>query len=160
MNSDNESQQLYGVNEDEQYYMYHESGDMDDSTEFTDVTTSRSKLEKYANLDPGHKVIGKKNTRLEYYVGSQVIGTPIRNALTGIYEYNMKVGNRNDEAQYFKVKYAAANSTNNLDTLYYDSPEQFERHMHSKLNQHTKEKWNRDYITATTLIHSTEKYAE
>lgn len=147
MNTDNESQQLSGVNYDEQSYMYHETGDMDDSTEFTDVKASR---DKYAVLDPGHKILGKKSTRLEYYIGSPVIGTPIRNAVTGIYEYNMKVGNWNAEAQYFKVRYAAANSTNMLDTLYYDSPEQFERHMHSKLNQQTKDKWNRKYTTATT----------
>jgi hypothetical protein len=134
---------------DEQSYVYHESGDVDESTIYTDVKSKRNRMDNYLITDPGHKVIGTKKDRLEYYAGSVVTGASIRNAVTGIREYNMKVGNWNAESQFFKVRYLGDDSTNNPDVLYYDSPEQFERHMHCGVKQQTKQKWQRQYAQAT-----------
>jgi hypothetical protein len=134
---------------DEQSYVYHESGDVDESTIFTDVKSKRNRMDNYLITDPGHKVIGTKKDRLEYYAGSLLTGASIRNAVTGIREYNMKVGNWNAEAQFFKVRYLGEYSTNSPDVLYYDSPEQFERHMHCGVKQQTKQKWQRQYAQAT-----------
>ena len=153
MNQDDEqSYQPSGENYgeyDEQSYVYHESGDVDESTVYTDVKTKRNRKDNFLMSDPGHKIIGSKKDRLEYYAGSVLPGASIRNAVTGIREYNMKVGNWNAEAQFFKVRYLGDYSTNNPDILYYDSPEQFERHMHCTVKQQTKQKWQRDYAQAT-----------
>lgn len=153
MNQDDEqSYQPSGENYgeyDEQSYVYHETGDVDESTIFSDVKSKRNRLNNYLTSDPGHKVIGNKKDRLEYYAGSCLPGASIRNAVTGIREYNMKVGNWNAEAQFFKVRYLGNDSTNNPDILYYDSPEQFERHMHCTVKQQTKQKWQREYAIAT-----------
>ncbi len=156
MNQDDEqSYQPSGENYgeyDEQSYVYHETGDVDESTIFSDVKSKRNRLNNYLTSDPGHKVIGNKKDRLEYYAGSCLPGASIRNAVTGIREYNMKVGNWNAEAQFFKVRYLGNDSTNNPDILYYDSPEQFERHMHCTVKQQTKQKWQREYAIATKPI--------
>jgi hypothetical protein len=153
MNQDDEqSYQPSGENYgeyDEQSYVYHETGDVDESTVFTDVKSKRNRTDNYLSSDPGHKIIGSKNNRLEYYAGSVLPGTSIRNAVTGIREYNMKVGNWNAEAQFFKVRYLGNYSTNNPDILYYDSPEQFERHMHCTVKQPIKKKWQSEYAAAT-----------
>lgn len=153
MNQDDEqSYQPSGENYgeyDEQSYVYHETGDVDESTIFSDVKSKRNRLNNYLTSDPGHKVIGTKKDRLEYYAGSCLPGASIRNAVTGIREYNMKVGNWNAEAQFFKVRYLGNDSTNNPDILYYDSPEQFERHMHCTVKQQTKQKWQQEYAIAT-----------
>ena len=148
--ADEQSSQPSGENYgeyDEQSYVYNETGDVDESTIFTDVKSKRK--DNFLMSDPGHKIIGSKKDRLEYYAGSVLPGASIRNAVTGIREYNMKVGNWNAEAQFFKVRYLGDYSTNNPDILYYDSPEQFERHMHFNVNQQTKQKWQTQYAQAT-----------
>ena len=153
MNQDDEqSYQPSGENYgeyDEQSYVYHETSDVDESTVFTYVKSKRNRTDNYLSSDPGHKIIGSKKNRLEYYAGSVLPGTYIRNAVTGIREYNMKVGNWNTEAQFFKVRYLGNYSTNNPDILYYDSPEQFERHMHCTVKTPIKQKWQSEYEVAT-----------
>jgi hypothetical protein len=138
----------YGEYE-EQSYVYHESVIQDDTTVFTDVKSKRRRHDDYLNVDPGHKVIGKKQDKLEYYATTLITGLPIRNAVTGIWENNLRVGFYNAEDQFFRVRYAGNESTNILDTLYYDTPEQFERHMHCTVDQRTKEAWQRNYEHAT-----------
>jgi hypothetical protein len=137
---------------DEDTYMGNNT-EPDDSTIYTEV---KSKYNNYNNLvknvDSGHKIIGKKREKLEYYTGSQLPGTSIRNAVTGIREFNMKVGNVQAESQYFKVRYVGLHSTNEPDTLYYDSPEQCERHMHCKLSTSTKKKWQSQYYDRTHAV--------
>lgn len=154
---DEESYQPTGENYgeyDEQSYVYHESGDVEESSVFTDVKSKRRRVDDYSNIDTGHKIIGSKYDKLEYYAGSIITGMSIRNAVTGIQEYNMKVGNLNAESQFFKVKYAGNYSTNSPDTLYYDTPEQFERHMHCNVKQQTKNKWQQQYTRATHMSES------
>ena len=154
---DTESQQSINadINEyDEHSYLGDDNIDndlyCDDSTVYTEVKSKHNNYNNIVNnVDSGHKIIGKKREKLEYYAGSQLPGTSIRNAVTGIREYNMKVGDVNAESQFFKVRYAGLHSTNELDTLYYDSPEQFERHMHCKLTTATKQKWQAQYSAAT-----------
>lgn len=158
MNSDEElsyhaTDDNYGDYE-EQSYVYHESGDMDDSTTFIDVKSKRKRMDNYFEADPGHKIIGTKYDKLEYYAGSMLPGASIRNAVTGIREYNLKVGNWNDEVQFFKVRYVGNYSTNSPDVLYYDSPEQAERHMRCNLNQRVKNKWQKQYTRATQPVHN------
>ena len=52
------------------------------------------------------------------------------------------------EDQYFKVRYAGNDSGNSPDTLYYDSPEQFERHMNCRLTTENKQLWKNKYNRA------------
>ena len=106
----------------------------EDSTVFTEVKVKKNG--KFVSADPGHKRIGTKKNKLEYFATGTIPGNLIRNAVTGIPEYD-RVGGAMAEDQYFKVRYAGNDSTNNPDTLYYDSPEQFERHMNCRLRTKT-----------------------
>ena len=76
----------------------------------------------------------KKHVVIEYY-SSGPTGSNIRNAQTGVYTKDI-VGSKCEDL-YFKVTIADGN----LLTLFYDSPEQYERHQHEKLSQETKEQW-------------------
>ena len=148
MADDEYSAQHYGSESSEinnESYVYHESSSIEDDTMFSVVKSKRKGMDAYLNSDPSHKIIGKKYDRLEYYASSRIPGMPIRNAVTGIREYNMPIGSISIEAQFFKVCYAANDSTNMPDTLYYDSPEQFERHMRCNVNSETKHTWKRKY---------------
>ena len=126
-------------------YVYSESIVSDDSTIFTQVKVKKNG--KFVSADPGHKRIGTKKNKLEYFATGIIPGNTIRNAVTGIPEYN-KVGSAMAEDQYFKVKYAGNDSGNCPDTLYYDSPEQFERHMHCRLTTDKKQMWKNKYNRA------------
>ena len=139
---------------DDTSFVYHESIISDDTTIFTDVKAKVKRKGKMVDADPGHKIIGKKKNKLEYFATSDIPGNTIRNAVTGISEYNMKVGTGMIEDQFYKVKYAGNDSGNSLDTLYYDSPEQFERHMNCRLNTEKKTNWQIKYSQA--ISHSTE----
>jgi len=147
MDEDDYSAQHYGSEPSETHndsYVYNESS-VDDDTMFSEVKGKRKRMDEYLNSDPSHKIIGKKQDRLEYYASCRIPGMPIRNAVTGIRESNMPIGSISAEAQFFKVCYAANYSTDTPDTLYYDSPEQFERHVKCTVNSETKQKWKRNY---------------
>ena len=123
-------------------YTYNESIISEDSTVFTPVKVKKNG--KFVSADPGHKRIGTKKNKLEYFASGNIPGNIIRNAVTGIPEYN-RVGSALSEDIYFKVRYAGNDSGNELDTLYYDSPEQFERHMNCRLRTENKQLWKNKY---------------
>lgn len=68
--------------------------------------------------------------------GSGSHESPIRNAETGEY-YKYKVGSMNEDL-FFKV--IISTSEGPL-TLFYDSPEHYERHQYIELDGFTKQKW-------------------
>jgi hypothetical protein len=130
---------------------YNDSIVTDDSTVFTPVKIKKNG--KFVSADPGHKRIGTKKNKLEYFATSNIPGSIIRNAVTGIPEYD-RVGNIMSEDQYFKVRYAGNDSGNELDTLYYESPEQCERHMSCRLSTECKQRWKNKYNS--TIVNNSE----
>jgi hypothetical protein len=79
-----------------------------------------------------------KNITVENY-GSNISGI-IRNAVTGT-KYNIKVGSK-DEALLFKVTNATGfNKRKEPLILYYDSPEQYEKHYFIHVSDEIKQKW-------------------
>lgn len=80
-----------------------------------------------------------KKITIESY-GSDSTGTFIRNAVTGI-RYDIKVGSK-DEYILFKVTNAIGrNQRKDPLILYYDSPEQYEKHHLANLSDTIKKKW-------------------
>jgi hypothetical protein len=80
-------------------------------------------------------------TRIDCYTSGDV-GSKIRNAETGqIYKY--KVGSK-DENLFFKVGLPTGElkTKNGSSLLFYDSPEQFEKHLGNEVQQPVKEKWH------------------
>lgn len=106
----------------------------------------------HTTTDPDfHRVIRYTNngkSRISYYNTRNVIGRDIRNAVTGMRQVGYKVGSR-DEDLFFTVTIATGeNGTREPHFLYYDDPEQWERHFQTYLPTSTKEDWKAKYHLA------------
>jgi hypothetical protein len=116
-----------------------ESNDYDDSNQ-------QGALKKVKSLNRGyHKitkniVINNKNKKVEIGVyGSGSHESPIRNAETGEY-YKYKVGTMNEDL-FFKVMISTGEVPSGPLTLFYDSPEHYERHQYLEIDDLTKKRW-------------------
>jgi hypothetical protein len=126
-----------------------------EKNEFDDQLNNINILNDIKSLDKGyHKVKrnlnkvcmdGKfhKNVTIEFYVSGDT-GNKIRNAVTG-YRSSYKVGS-DDEDSFFKVKMVNGECRKGSGSLFYDSPEQFEKHQFSILSQGVKEDWYKKQI--------------
>jgi hypothetical protein len=89
-----------------------------------------------------------KRVRIEYYHTRFQIGRDIRNAVSGMREVGMKVGSR-DEDLFFKVTMATGeNGNREPHFLYYDNPEQWERHFYTTYPIEKKTEWLERYNLA------------
>lgn len=120
-----------------------EANDYDDSNH---NHNQQSALKKSKILNRGyHKimintVINNKNKSIELGVyGSGSHESQIRNAETGEY-YKYKVGTM-DEDLFFKVMISTGEISSGPLTLFYDSPEHYERHQYLELDGLSKGKW-------------------
>lgn len=104
----------------------------------TDPNSSNKKHVKRINPDT------KKNTRVEFFSTSSTPHMIIKNAMTGTFQgldnRFFRVGTA-DEDLFFSVILATGELGQNASTLFYDNPEQYERHFFTKLPQEIKEKW-------------------
>ena len=102
------------------------------------------------NYDTGHSFITrkvlrndgtKKNKKIDVYTTGD-IGSKIRDAITGHY-YSDVVGSANEKL-YFKVGYSSGEikTKNGSNSLFYVSPEQYEKHLGVALNEKTKTFWH------------------
>ena len=98
-------------------------------------------------LDPGFftifQKINNKRKRIELYRTSFSSNRKIRNAVTGIYE-NILVG-KNESNLLFKVVLATGETGPNPEHLYFDSPEQYERHFKIEVSNTIKSEWQQKY---------------
>lgn len=116
----------------------------------------RAALDNYKKSDSGYRQITNGlNTKksLEFYATSHVPGAYIRNAITGIRYDNHKVGHVSEDL-YFKASYAGADSSQHVSAMYYDDPEQFERHMSVHLSDATKTAWQLKYNHACAMLNA------
>jgi hypothetical protein len=147
--SDNGSDMDYSENMVNEY-MIDES-----SIASTDVVRQRKRdiLDRYKYVDNGYRQItaGYKRKKLEYYATSYIPGASIRNAITGARYDQGRVGDISEDL-YFKVSYAADDSTGDVSTMFYDDPEQFERHMSTKLSDNSKQAWAKKYERAYATL--------
>jgi hypothetical protein len=75
--------------------------------------------------------------------GSGDVGTSIRDAITGVRNFGHKVGSASEDL-YFKTRICTGEFGNReAPTLFFESPEQYERHMMLSLDAETKKQWHR-----------------
>ena len=95
-----------------------------------------------------HKVkyiINKNLVKLEFYHTNYNPGTLIRNAISGVKHKEYHVGSR-DEDLFFKVTNSVGSKESSEPlTLFYDSPEQWERHFKCDCSKEIKEKWQKKH---------------
>jgi hypothetical protein len=123
------------------------------------VNSKKKKLKQLTdmmkNQDKGYRKyifhVNYKKHEIDAYSTSSNPGTKIRDAITGAKESRYKVGSA-DEDLFFKVRMGIshvgfANDPDKTETtLFYDNPEQYERHMHTTVSQQIKEKWQEKYM--------------
>lgn len=135
--------------EGDQFYPLDKNDNDDLSLNNKNILNDIKKLDK--GYHKVHRALNKiwvdgkyyKNISVECYSSSDT-GNKIRNAITG-YRTSYKVGSP-DEDYFFKVKLCTSNVKNGSGHLYYDSPEQFERHQYCIVNKNIKEEWYKRQI--------------
>jgi hypothetical protein len=134
----------------EQAIPYYDDSSIDDlNTLNSHIRNQRKIVKEGKKLDKGYHTITKtldgEQHEIEYYETSICPKTTIRNASSGLYETGYRVGTR-DEYLFFKV----CNSHGHPDSrephiLFYDNPEQWERHFKCVCDQEIKERWQFRY---------------
>lgn len=85
----------------------------------------------------------KGSSRFSYFETNNTHGRHIRNAVNG--QYTKHIVGSSDEYLYFSVLIATGESGQTPDCLFYDSPEQYERHMHAVVSDSAKDAWRTRY---------------
>ena len=140
---------------------YNDVDDHETCISITDTSTIDSNkyeqkriLKEYKRLDKGyHKIkkgILRKNT-IEFYSTSIIPDSLIRNAITGE-RYKWRVGKRLEEHLFFSVVLSTGELPNGPFILYYDTPEQYEKHQSIMLNKDVKQKWHIRYLQAKSKL--------
>lgn len=114
---------------------------------------NRNMLDNYKKSDLGYNQVsnGRGKRKLEYYSTSYIPGARIRNAITGGTYENYKVGHVHEDL-FFKVSYAGESSNQSVNVMYYDDPDQFERHMEVNLSDSVKTAWLSKYERACATL--------
>lgn len=128
----------YSYDNEDQYY----SDDNSESSESFSLVTKKKKSKK--PVDKGYRKMKTKDGNVIYFATTMIPGSPIRDAIYGHRFHEHLVGSPNEEL-FFKVSNAGNNSTNNVDILFYDNPEQFESHMNCHVDINSKNRWAEKY---------------
>lgn len=134
----------------------------DDETVNTSDTYSiigKKKKPKKKKVDKGYRKFKTKDGNVIYFATSMIPGNPIRDAIYGHYFHEHPVGSWH-ESLFFKVSKADNNSSQNIDTLFYDNPEQFESHMNVSISTETKNIWAEKYQYALQEFNKQNKQKE
>jgi hypothetical protein len=112
------------------------------------VTETKVSEEGYCCIHSNKKTPTGSKIYIEYYHTKLTPGSLIRNAMTGGYEYGNRVGSANEDL-FFKVNRAVGDFKNvDPHILYYNSPEQYERHFMTVLPVGVKERWLEKNVSA------------
>ena len=97
-------------------------------------------IEDIKRMDSGyHAVVDKSGERIfEFYESNPIPGAKIRDAITGIRCDEDRVGSPR-ESLYFKVSYCGNNG--NGEMLFFNSPEDYERHFKDTISTEIKAEW-------------------
>lgn len=156
--SQNDTHHYISQNNDDTYSVITDST-IDESIQNNTTKKRReNKLyEEYKSMDPNyHKIIRRENgvkLKTEVYSTSITPGSVIRDAITG-HKYNQyRVGSWNEDL-FFKVKDSSGIIGPEAYTLFYDSPEQSERHLKISISTDVKKKWTDKFATAQSRLNA------
>jgi len=97
-------------------------------------------ITRKVSVDKNNKSYLKSKKIAFYASGSQ--GCPIRNAITGERYHHHLIGSKHEDL-YFKVTLCTGETGPQPPTMFFASPDEFERHMYNSItiNSDTKECW-------------------
>lgn len=107
---------------------------------FQRVTRKVLDMDTMVKNDDGKEYYKKVHINL---YGSGIMGTKIRNAVTGE-RYDYKVGSKEQDLFYSVALCTGENGMKESLSLFYDSPEQYENHMFQKIDMTAKSNWYYD----------------
>lgn len=152
----------YDYDDDDDYLMSEDiagmgdqyARDLDDesfamSSSIGSMTKKQRKLyEDSKKLDKGYGKttirVNHRNIPVEYYFTNDIPGSTIRNAVTGGFDRGNRFS-RKEEDLYFKV---VINDGPNTRHLFYDGPDEFERHFFCSVSDETRNKWTTKVVNA------------
>jgi len=131
------------------------SDDFTDTMSYTTITSkrkqSKKEIDEMKKVDKGYHKIetphGHKKLEIEMYSTPTTPGKPIRDAVTG-YRYTKHLVGSLDEDLYFKTIVATGQLGKDGNLLFYNSPEEFERHMKVTVSPEIKQKWSDKCLAA------------
>lgn len=142
----------YGYENEDEHVMNDDQSismpDIDDSTTAFSISSNAKRqlklMEELKKADKGYnktyRYNGKKRVAVEFYTTNITPGSKIRNAITGVYQNKFAVGSRSEDL-FYKVANASDVCRNDQHIMFFDSPEQYERHFHTTVLQPCKEEW-------------------
>jgi hypothetical protein len=147
-------------------YGYDSDSD-DDRTFMSNSTAGRKKRKILSDLNKEDKYCFSlqrknpytgKNVRIRVF-GSGDTGTSIRDAITGIRNFNHKVGSCYEDL-YFKVGISTGEVGRNSPSFFYDSPEQYERQHFTQLPESIKKEWRYKNLQAKRDLNVSDESVE
>jgi hypothetical protein len=97
-------------------------------------------------------------TKIPFYFTSVNPNMVIRNAVTGQYEFGNKTGSFQEDL-FFKMTLATGEGkSRDALHLYYDNPEQYERHFFCTVPDETKKRWNDKFIATKIRVETLKKH--
>jgi hypothetical protein len=75
------------------------------------------------------------------------LGTNIRNAISGEYYYGFKLGTTKEDL-FYKTSVSTSETGNESVLLFFENPEQYERHFYTQVDAEDKERWYSKYNEA------------
>jgi len=109
---------------------------------FQRVTRKVLDMDTMVKNDDGKEYYKKVHINL---YGSGIMGTKIRNAVTGE-RYDYRVGSKEQDLFFSVALCTGENGMKESLSLFYDSPEQYENHMFQKIDMTAKGHWYYDCI--------------
>ena len=126
------------------------SNDNKSSEDSSSIFVSKKKRKQNNTNENGSytftRTINDVRLKIPCFATKSTMGTKIKSATLGTYYENMYVG-KNDENMFFKVRVINGETGKSVfgNDLYYDSPEEYERHLFVKVSPSIKEKWMKKY---------------
>jgi hypothetical protein len=141
----------------EDYFNASEISIDETSTIDTETKHHLKMKEVYKRMDKdyySYKIrVNNENIKIELYSSSSLSKSFIRNAITGI-RSQYKVGSKYEDL-FFKIKDVARKNQTVLNDLprklFYDSPEECERHLHITIPTELKENWMKKKLSIKPL---------
>jgi hypothetical protein len=116
----------------------------DESTLDSNKKKHRKMIDDAKKADKGYnkitRIVNHKKQKIELYSTNITPGTAIRNAVTGCRFREYRVGTL-QEHLFFKVSMVTGEMNKYSSVLFFDNPEQYERHMKTEVSQEFKEQW-------------------
>ena len=139
--TDNDGETVFSF---ENQHQNNRTGFMDDeSTYYSDGKHTVNKPNTVIRFDSERN----KRVKVEFFETTLAPNRYIKNAITGAIEAPFRVGTE-DEDLFFSVFLSTGECGPTPPCLFYDSPEQYERHFYTKVSDELKVRWRTRYANA------------